>query len=147
MSWVMNTKHCIHEHVLSEFGDETLLLSSIKKTSHSSFRQCVFGEGLQSWGMSGGNCMLDLLLSSCPICAASELPRKRYWAARHIHCSCEFADCILSAMAVCWSSQRGRTSCLLSFLCLPCTSTGRIFLYIFSFLLWNWITVLMNCVQ
>lgn len=116
MSWVVNTKHCAPEDVLSEFRDETLLLSSIQKTSHSSFRLCVFDEGLQSWGMPGGNCTLHLLLPSCCICTASELPSTRNWAARHIDCSCEFVDCILSAMAICWSSQRSRTSCLLSFL-------------------------------
>lgn len=104
MSWVMNTKHCTHEDVLSEFRVRLFCLVAYRK-HHIPPSGSVSDEGLQSWGISGGSCMLDLLLSSCPVCAASELLRTRYWTARHIHCSCEFADYILSAMAICWSSE------------------------------------------
>lgn len=47
MSCAIN-KHYTPENGLSEFRDETLLLSSISQTSHSSFGPHAFDEGLQS---------------------------------------------------------------------------------------------------
>lgn len=84
--------------------------------------------------------------SSCYICAVSELPKQgigqpgTYIAA--VSPSCEL-DHILSAVAFAEVHRGAEHPVCLVFFCLPYTSTGRILLYIFPLLLWNWITALM----
>lgn len=56
--------------------------------------------------------------------------------------SCEL-DHILSAVAFAEVHRGAEHPVCLVFFCLPHSSTGRILLYIFPLLLWNWITALM----
>lgn len=102
-----------------------LLLSGLQKTLHSSLRVHAFDEGLQSWGTSGWNCILQLSqfsikntppwTSSFCIFAKSELPGANYGSASHIYCSCLFVDCILSALIIWWGSPKSGHILFVSF--------------------------------
>lgn len=144
-SKVVNSKYCIGEDILSEFRDRMrFFLSSIYKycLPPSGFICLMKDFSLETWQV--GTAHHVSYFSSCYICAVGELPQTRYWAAgtyiAAVSPSCKLSH-ILSAFA---EVHRGAEHpvCLV-FFCLPHTSTGRILVYIFPLLLWNWITAVM----
>lgn len=128
------------------FGMRHFCLVTYRKKNHHILPSgCIhLMEGMSAW-----NCTVKtksvLMSNTLPftfffhICAVSELPRISYQSGRHIYYSCLFVACILSAGV----HRRAEHPVCFIFFCLARTNTGRIFLYVFSFLLWNWITVLL----